>query len=341
MESQDKLKSRWRGLRTTLVQTFINNVKYFKRVFDGKADEDTPKFLETGTQVHMYLFEEKEFKDKYIFIDYTKPRGENQLAFCEYFANQFKKDSKQNKKTLSVESYKNAYKTEKKSEDKITDEAVKLYHQLEDYIEFLTIGPDKEALTFSTLRYLKEAKESVKNHKLASSLIFENEFSTEEHYNETLIYWEFPLATIHNEFLVVKSTLDKLIIDHTNKIIKLVDLKTTNDMGEFPQRFADHTGYKIQLACYWFAVETFFRTNFPDKNIADYNRETYLVAIQTPNPYKDYPVNCEVWPISDQSLSEGLNIIEKTLPDIAWHFENDLWDHNRIYYEGKGAQKAL
>ena len=56
------LQERWTGLRTTSIVTFKKNVKYFKRILDNKVVEDTPKFFELGTQVHMYLLEPKEFK---------------------------------------------------------------------------------------------------------------------------------------------------------------------------------------------------------------------------------------------------------------------------------------
>lgn len=336
----EELEKKWKGLRTTQIPIFISNVKYFKNVLDNKVNEPTPKFLDNGTLIHMYLLENDKFKNTYTYLDYTKPTGENQLNFCKYFAEQFKKDSKQNKKTLCIDSYKQSYKTEKKSDKKIEEEATNLYNQFESYIKFLTIS-DKEVISYSMWNYLREVKECINKHKLASNLVYEKEFGTEEHYNEQLVYWKFDKALIHNEPLIVKSTIDKLIIDHEKKVIKLVDLKTTNDMGEFDNRFEDHDNYKIQLACYWFAVETFFRNTFTDKNINEYSRETYLVAIQTQNPYKDYPVNCEVFTISDYSLNEGLNIIENVLPDIAWHFENDLWEHSRSYYEGNGCAKVL
>jgi hypothetical protein len=336
-----ELKDRWTGLRTTSINTFRDNPKYFKRVLDNKVDEDTPKFFELGTQVHMYVLEPEEFKDTYVFLDYTKPRGENQNKFAEYIAKEIKTDPTIDRKTLCVEAYNKAYKTKGKSEEKVLKESYDLYVQLEDYIRFLTVGPDKEVLSFNTLRYLKEVKEIIKNHKLASKLIFKDEFSGDEHYNETFVLWEYPDAIIHGEPLVVKSTIDKLIVNHDTKTVKLVDLKTTNALSEFTKRFNEHDGYKIQLACYWKAVETMFKEKFPDKNINDYTRETYLVAVQTFNQYRDYPVNCEVWPISDKSLQQGSQILTEVLPDLAWHFENDLWDHHRVYYEGDGSQIEL
>lgn len=335
------LQERWTGLRTTSISDFITNPKYFKLKLDGIIEEPSSPAQKVGTVTHSYLLEYEDFKNTYIFLDYTKPTGANQLAFCEYIAKQIKKDNKKNKKDLSIEGYKLAYKTTGKSDNKIEEEAEKLYKQLEDYIKFLTLESGKEVISYSLYNYVKQAHQSVVNHKLASKLMYKDELTNEEHYNETFVLWEFPKSTVHGIPLVIKSTIDKLIIDHDNKIIKLVDLKTTNDIGNFDNKFHEYNSYKIQLACYWFAVETYFRELFPDKNINEYTRETYLVAIQTSNPYRDYPVNCEVWPISEKSLAEGLNILEKTLPDLAWHFENDLWDHHRIYYEGDGSQLKL
>lgn len=338
-----KLQERWTGLRTTSIVTFIDNPKYFKRVLDNKVVEDTPKFLELGTQTHMYLLEPKEFKKTYTFLDYTKPRGEIQTNFCEYIANGIRKNKEIEIKDLSIEAYKSSYKVNNKSEDKISEESLKLYESLKDYIKFLTYSGKKEVITFGTLNYLKEVKQVVEEHKLASKLIFEDLLNSEKHYNELFVLWEFKGATVNELPLVIKSTVDKLIVDHDKKIIKLVDLKTTNDITDFKYRFYDpkHPGYKIQLACYWFAIETWFRENFKEYDINEYSRETYLVAIQTKNPYKDYPVNCEVFSISEESLSEGLSILEKKLPDIAWHFENNLWDHEKAYYEGNGINSVL
>jgi hypothetical protein len=338
--TQEELEKRWLGLRTTAIPTFIENPKYFKQTLDGKTKEDTAKFFELGTQTHMYLLESEEFKKTYTILDYTKPKGANQVKFCELYANKLIKQPDINKKDLCVESYKQSYKVDKKKEETITKEAVKLYNSLQEYIQFLTVS-DKEVISFSTHKFLNEAKQCVINHKLGNKLIFEEEFSADEHFEETRVLWEFPLATYNDQPLVVKSTIDKMIINHETKTIKLVDLKTTNDISSFGEKFHKYNGYKIQLACYWNAIYTYFREHFPDKDINDYNKETYLVAIQTRNPYKDLPVNCEVFPIKESSLTEGLNILENTLPDIAWHFENDLWDHDRSYYEGDGTNKAL
>lgn len=338
----DNRKDRWTGLRTTSIATFLKNVKYFKGLLDGTIVEQPNDAQTFGTLQHMYVLEQDKFKETYVTLDYEKPRGEIQTSFCAFIADGLKQEPNTNIDILCSEAYKNCYKADKKSDEKIADESKKLYNNFKDYVRFLMYN-DKEVINFSTYRYLKDTHQAIKDHKLASELMVENPFTTEKHYNETLVYWEYPQVLLYELPMVVKSTIDKLVIDHENKVIKLVDLKTTGDIAEFADHFKNpmYLGYKIQLACYWYAVEAFFKEQFPDKNIKDYVRKTYLVAVQSKNKWKELPVNCEVFPVSEKTIEEGFNIIEKALIDIAWHFETNQWDHSRSYYEGNGENEML
>jgi hypothetical protein len=336
----DSLQERWTGLRTTSIATFIKNVKYFKGLLDGTIVEDSTDAQEFGTLQHMYVLERDKFKENYTTLEYDKPSNSTQLSFCSFVAENLRIYPDTDLDELCVEAYKNCYKTEKKSDKLIAEESKKLYNNYKDYIRF-SIYNNKEIISFPLLKFLKDTYQTIKDHKLASKLMIEDPFSTEKHYNETLVYWEFPQVLLYELPIVVKSTIDKLTIDHGNKVIKLVDLKTTSDIAEFSEHFKEYPNYRIQLACYWYAVEAFFKEQFPDKNINEYLRETYLVVVQSKNKWKELPVNCEVFPVSDKTLQEGFNIIEEALKDIAWHFENDKWDHARSYYEGNGANETL
>ena len=53
-----------------------------------------------------------------------------------------------------------------------------------------------------------------------------------EEYNENIIFFN------HLE-VDCKSMIDRLIIDNTNKIVKLIDLKTTSNLGEFSHSFEE------------------------------------------------------------------------------------------------------
>jgi hypothetical protein len=334
------LQDRWTGLRTTSIATFLKNVKYFKGLLDGTIVEESSDAQEFGTLQHMYVLENDKFKEKYVTLDYEKPRGEIQSSFCSFIAENLKLYPDTDLDQLCIEAYKNNYKAEKKSDKLIADESKRLYNTFKDYVRFLMYN-NKEVISFSTLKFVRETYESIKNHKLASQLMIENPFTTEKHYNEQLVYWEYPEALIYELPIVVKSTIDKLIIDHENKVIKLVDLKTTNDIAEFSLHFNEYPNYKMQLACYWNAVKAFFIEQFPDKDIKEYTGEVYLVAVQSKNRWRNLPINCEVFQISTETLQEGFTIVEKALKDIAWHFETNQWDHSRSYYEGSGVKEIL
>ena len=85
--------------------------------------------------------------------------------------------------------------------------------------------------------------------------------------NEFHINWEFP-KTFQNYQLSCKSLLDRLIIDHTEKKIILVDLKTTADVNNFKHSIEEYD-YRRQLAYYWLAIHWYFKYEL-QKDIAEY-----------------------------------------------------------------------
>jgi len=129
------------------------------------------------------------------------------------------------------------------------------------------------------------------------------------------------------------SRLDRLIIDHKNKVIKLIDLKKTKSLRNFRKSFED-LEYNRQLAFYWMAVHFMFTHSFPEYNIDEYKKETYIVAIQV-----NQLIECKVFEISEEDLHNGTMEIEKLMIEISWHLVNDKWDYSKQYYIGNGIEK--
>jgi hypothetical protein len=262
------------------------------------VEEEKP-WLELGTKLHMYLLEPEEFKKNYIYLEFTKPRGKQQQEFCEYVANSNLKDT--NDKIVLA--YKHAYASKGKSEDKIKEEASKLFVSLTSYIEYLS-----------------------------KTKIFKD------------VIWEHPNILLNGSKMVLKSIIDRLIIDHNKKVIQLVDLKTSSSLHEFGDSYKKW-GYHRQMAFYWAGLDYYFKEMFPDKDINEYTKETYIVAYQTPNNYgKDYPIRCKVFPLEDLDpdfLKRGTDEIEELLSEIKWHMEENKWEHSRSYYNNNGLETTL
>jgi len=345
-DKQKDLEKRFSGISASSLGAFQISPKYFKNYIDRKLDEDTPKYFELGTQLHMFLLEPNKFKENYTFLEFTKPRGENQNLYCEAIADSILNGKKINKDIL-ISVYKSTYATAaKKSDDKVLVESKKLYKSLNKYIDYLiTRDKFKEILNYQTLKYLREADYATKQHILAKQLMFDNNDFIDDPdiyiANEKRILWEHPTIKVNNKKIVCKSFIDRLIIDHKNKVIKLIDLKTSSNLHEFEDKFELYKYYR-QMAFYWMAIAYLFKTELSNKyDIKEYSFETYIVALQTPNLYKDYPTLCKVFSVSEKSLEKGYQEINDLLNEIKWHIEENKWEHSKSYYNNNGLETIL
>jgi len=125
--------------------------------------------------------------------------------------------------------------------------------------------------------------------------------------------------------------IDRLIMDHENKKVILIDLKTANTFKDFKER-CNEFGYFRQMAFYWHAITWYF-IHALNKDIGDYEKETYIVALKT----VDEP-EVKVYKISEVQLMDGGIDLTPLLYNIQWHWENDKWDYSRSYYIGDGYE---
>jgi len=337
---QEELAKRFQGVGASMMKVFEVSPLYFKNTIENLIDEPEMPWTDLGTKLHMYILQSKEFLKNYTYLEFTKPRGKNQEEFC----NQLEKGNLDTE--TIIKAYKKAYVNKGKSDDKIQKEALILFENLEKYINYLRIRKEyKDILTWSDLSYVREAKQKATNHIAASKLLFDQEpnplFDSKTFTaNELTIYWEYEDILIDNLPLVIRSTPDRFIVDHNNKKIILIDIKTSSILHEFPDQFKNYKYYR-QLALYWLALEYWFKNKFPNKNFNKYAKETYIAAVQTPNRYKDYPIQWKIFPVSDESLQNGFNSLKEVLQEIKWHINQDKWEHSKHYYENEGLEKSL
>jgi hypothetical protein len=313
---------------------FLESPKMFRKQLDKEIAQIQKSWLNTGRQIHMSILEPKLFDKSYIYLDYDIPKSQNQKDFCEEYVNLANKFVDEARKT---EAYTKAYTTKGKSEDKIKEESQKLYNQLAKYIDYLEKSKDyKEVMSKSKWDLIQNLKEESHLHKKSSELLFDtvkNELDENyESYNEQVIFWDYPQKG--KDKIECKSMVDRFVIDKKNKIIKLIDIKTTSDLGSF-KNSVDKYRYHRQLMFYWLAIYYEYKELIP--NIDEYKQETYIIALST-NP--ELP-ECKAIQIDENLLHEGMKEIEAVMTDIGWHYENNLWDYSREYYEGDGTESLV
>jgi hypothetical protein len=137
-----------------------------------------------------------------------------------------------------------------------------------------------------------------------------------------------------------KALLDLVLIDHINKNITPIDLKTTSGKtSEFKSSFMKWK-YYIQASLYSYGLK---QCCIADSPIDDYEVLPFkFIVISTTDSGK--PI---VWKCTNKDLMVGMmggtsstgyhirGFIELA-ETLNWHYQADLWDYTRDVYEGNG-----
>jgi hypothetical protein len=301
--------------------------RYLKEMLDGKEGLKA-SFLDKGTMIHEYILQPEEFWKDYIILDFAVPKVKQQKDLLEFYANAKMVDPLASEDDILLMSYNSAY-SNNKSIDKRIQEAKELVELYQNYIEYFKNKDSKKVISFADLNMLKAIKKNMEDHKKANELLFKYPETFEVH-NEFHINWEYPNASTLGD-LPCKSLLDRVMIDHTNKKIILVDIKTTADVYNF-KHSVEEFDYCRQLAYYWLAIHWYFKNELK-LNIEEYEYETYIIAVQSHDGYE-----VRVFKFNPKTVEERLVAIDYAIKRIAWHKDNNLWDHMKEYYDEDGAE---
>lgn len=301
--------------------------RYLKEMLDGKEGLKA-SFLDKGTMIHEYILQPEEFWKDYIILDFAVPKVKQQKDLLEFYSTARLVDPFASEDNILLKSYEAAYNNNKSKEKKI-QEAKELVELYQNYIEYFRNKDSKKVISFADFNMLKAIKKNMEDHKKANELLFKYPETFEVH-NEFHINWEYPNASTLGD-LPCKSLLDRVMIDHTNKKIILVDIKTTADIYNFKHSIEEFD-YCRQLAYYWLAIHWYFKNELK-LNIEEYEYETYIIAVQSHDGYE-----VRVFKFNPETIEERLVTIDYAIKRIAWHKDNNLWDHMKEYYDEDGAE---
>ena len=300
---------------------------YLRNMLDGKEEGLSAKFLEKGTMIHMYLLQPDEFWKNYIILDFTVPKSKQQKDALDYYSKAIIRDPFGSQDELKLEAYKSAY-NNSKSNDKCLEEMNGFIDAYQEYLKYLTETENNKAvISFSDLNMLKTIKSNIENHKMASILLTDT--NTCECHNEFHINWEVDKEDIKVQ---CKSLLDRVIFDHENKVVTLIDLKTTLNVYDFAHSVEEFDYYR-QVAYYLLAL-TWYMINVLKVNPDEYDFKAYIIAIQNNGSFE-----VRVFDMNDeQKLLERKNIISEVLQRISYHQQTGDWEHTPDYYKNDGIE---
>lgn len=298
--------------------------RYLRDMLDGKEEGMSAKFLEKGTMIHEYILQPEEFWKDYEILDFEVPKVKQQRDLCEYYSSRKLTDPLADDDKLLLEAYNNSYNNTKSAEIR-KNEAKKIVETYSDYINYLQISTTKKVISFADLNMLKQIKQNLQEHVAANKLLF-NVPTTYTCHNEFHINWQY-------KNIDCKSLLDRVMFDHVNKKIILIDLKTTSDIYNFKHSVEEFDYYR-QIAFYLCAI-TWYMLNELNLNVDDYDLEAYIIAIQTNGKYEVRVFNM----FNEEELLKRKDIISEALTEISYHISSNNWEHTRKYYENDGIEE--
>tara|TARA_Y100000310_G_C20665413_1_gene807213 strand:+ start:829 stop:1800 length:972 start_codon:yes stop_codon:yes gene_type:complete len=178
-----------------------------------------------------------------------------------------------------------------------------------NYFDFVMMNLNKIVLSPLEWEIVFSCVRSVRENKHANTLLSSDYAKTEME-----IYW-----TKYN--LDLKSKLDLVIYDDFQKVLYVVDVKTTSKpLAQFINSY-EFFDYYRQMAFYIDAA-----INYRPYSI-DWKIQPYFIVVET----KDFH-QCKVFDVDPADIEKGRSEYTDMLLKIAWHTKEDKWKYDKEYY---------
>lgn len=171
-------------------------------------------------------------------------------------------------------------------------------------------------------------------HDPFTSHIFRND--GRDYFTHFPIEWRYELG--NGKSILCKSELDMMVIDHEDKTIQPMDLKTTYDNESFDYMYIKNS-YYLQNAFYDKAVKVWAAEN----DMADFTVLPMKFVVGDTSSNNRRPL---IYSTSSQDVVAGMfgfdfrgthyRGVHELIMDIAWAEENDVWNCSKEAFDNKG-----
>jgi hypothetical protein len=203
-----------------------------------------------------------------------------------------------------------------------------------DYFQALMDNIGKNVVEMSLLEKAKRIAKDILNDPFTKDVFEVEEY--QEFFAKLPIEWKYTCTD--GKEMECKAEPDILKVDHNNRMIYILDVKTTFDNENFEFSYIKN-GYYLQSAFYFLAVQQWAK----NEGMGNYT------VIPTQFVVGDTSVNNRrplIYKMSDTDLVKSLNGfclnghcyngLYKILDDISWAEKNDLWNCSKEVYDSKG-----
>lgn len=310
-----------------------SDLKLLKRPYDFYRykilgeEQETKDVFRIGSLFDTYCFDKDSFKDKYVLCDVEAPSN---AYHVEYVENRIAGMD-------PVVAYKNSkYKTDNKTDDQISKKAAELEEEYKDYIEFYANVGDRTIYTEQDSYAINAMASSIMSHKLSAEYIFADSSLDDASKSSKKGKDFFTHLRLTGEIngVQLKGELDRLMIDHDNKAIHIIDLKTTSqpiyNFGWSARKF----DYYMQLFIYTELALKYLEELYKDDSsfsILDWKVHQCFVAVESVAPYE-----CRVFRIPKLVNFDCGARLTKMLEAYKWHVKKDIWNQTYESYINGG-----
>lgn len=287
------------------------------KAYKEKQDDTTTAYFQLGTAIHCRVLEYDKFDERYYIVTGEKPSG-MMGTFIERLHHYNNVINMSKEQAMEV-----AY---NEAGFKIKFEAVaKKFEEngaLQDYFVELQESVGKIVLSQEDADLIEKCAQSVMQHKVGETFLNIDELDKSK-----LIFTELDIKWKMKGFdFTMRSILDRVVFDKENKVVNIIDLKTTSkNVHTFKYAYESFSYYR-QMAFYGHAA-MWYVENMLFEDPKEWAVTTAIVAVQTTGynetvVYSPAPLDMQI----------GHREIIDLLTDLTWHFENDKWDFPTEYY---------
>jgi hypothetical protein len=174
-----------------------------------------------------------------------------------------------------------------------------------NYFNFLTQLSSKILIEQKSYEKCMELRDELISDEIICYALYCNNPAGVDIYSEK--YLE---STFLNYSFKLKGYLDRLVIDHNQKCIKIVDLKTTSKAIDRFKESIDYYRYDLQAAIYYTLCEAEFTEKYPDYSL----QYSFIVV----DPF----VQKCVFEISIDTMKDWLSALKEKVEVFNWHYVN-------------------
>lgn len=291
--------------------------------FLESGSEETPS-MRTGTLIHLY----HEDPDNFKVAEVLKP-SEKLGLIADYVIEKVREgviySSNLIQEAIEYVSY---YSNRWGKMEKLIDEVIQ---SVDAYIQEVVTAKENNQvfLTATQLEPVTEAIAALESHPVAKSFILSKDcdISNTKVYTELERYGTFEGAFeddgLTTNFQVkYKAKIDKLIINFDEKVVNLIDLKTTSK-GAYIYHQTNFGKYKTyrQISFYDLVVRDFL---IEQGHNPDEFKFKYFITVVETNKTRQ----CAVYQVSKLWIEKGVKEVKELVSRIAWHKSTGNWSYS-------------